>query len=141
MKNMFRRYAILTAALAGLFAGALTNSDFRAWAQGFVLPPSTQAGGKILAGGVVPTVSTCGTSPTIVGSDFAGTVTTGSTNPGNGPCTITFGNAFTSTPFVLLNSHASAVQPTYTVSPTAITITIGGSSQEYSYVVIGRTGG
>ena len=53
-------------------------------------------GGHLLAsrGGTAPTVSSCGSSPSISGTDSSFEVTTGS----NASCTITFGTAWTTAP-------------------------------------------
>ncbi len=77
----------------------------------------------------IPTLSSCGTSPSMVGSDDHGTVTTGATASG---CTVTFGNPWPKAPSCTVTAQTGSIANTfsYAVSATAITVTetgIGGS--------------
>lgn len=86
--------------------------------------------------GTIPTLSSCGTSPTItVGStDMAGEVTEGAVSTG---CTISFSATKTNQPFCVVDSEAGLVF-THTISTSAITITNVGalSSTKLSYVCV-----
>lgn len=94
---------------------------------------------RIIATGSAPTLSTCGTSPTITGTDSGGTVTTGT---GATACTVTFSAAFP-------NGAACVASPTHTSvghviisasSSTAFTF-VGSSSTDTKtihYVCVGR---
>lgn len=82
--------------------------------------------GHVNSTGTVPVLSSCGTSPTIVGSDAWGTVTVGSVTATS--CTITFQIPYEATPSVIISSETSLTsQPSYTISTTALTITDVGS--------------
>lgn len=92
----------------------------------------------------VPTVSSCGTSPSIAtgSTGFAGRVTTGTGTPTG--CVITFAAAYTSTPScVVVSQTAYATStPAYTVSTTAITITQAATNSViYDYICNALTGG
>lgn len=70
--------------------------------------------------GTIPTLSSCGTSPSITkgSTDGAFEITQGSVSTG---CTITFGVSKTNTPFCTLTDQAGAVF-SYTTTNTAITV-------------------
>lgn len=81
----------------------------------------------------IPVLSSCGTNPSMVGSDDHGTVTTGATAGG---CTITFGNPWIKAPTCTLSEQTGSVVNafSYTVSATAIVVTqtaIGGGIVDY----------
>jgi hypothetical protein len=82
--------------------------------------------GHVHATGTDPTLSTCGTSPTIIGNDTAGTVTVGTGGTATA-CTITFANAFpTNAPSCVFTSQMGATVLNITAaSTTAITVTNG----------------
>lgn len=86
-----------------------------------------------------PALSTCGStpSPSIVSNstDVAGKYTTGGTAT---TCTITFATTFTTAPTCIVATEGAATQPTYTVSATAITVTVDIAQTTYNYVCIGR---
>jgi len=96
--------------------------------------------GHIASQGSTPALSSCGTSPTLdTGStDFAGSYTTGSAAT---TCTITFGTAYAAAPSCSVDANGNATQPTFTVSQTAITVTVDIASTKYSYICVGKTGG
>lgn len=77
-----------------------------------------------------PVLSGCGTTPTIVGNDVVGKLTTGSAAT---TCTITFSQAYIVAPACFLQTQGSATQPTYTTSTTAITVTVDIASTVYNY--------
>ena len=68
-----------------------------------------------------PVISSCGTSPTVVGDDNVMRVTVGTTSAG--ACTITFANAWTNAPICMINDETTAVTFTSSISTTALTIT------------------
>lgn len=95
--------------------------------------------GHINLGGTPPTISSCGTSPSVVGSDNAFEITVGSVSATG--CTATFANAWTAAPVcTITNQSMSVVNPmTYTVSTTAVTITQTGlTSAKVDVLCMGR---
>jgi hypothetical protein len=92
---------------------------------------------KITTNSAVPTLSSCGTSPSVVGSNVAGRLVTGSAAT---TCTITFATAYTNAPFCTVTAEV-ATQPTYTVSATAITFATSIASTAYQYHCIAANGG
>lgn len=76
----------------------------------------------VYTGGGTPTLSSCGTSPSISGNDNDGLVTVGGTASG---CTITFAIAYATTPSCMVTNQNSSVvnAMTYSVSTTALTVT------------------
>jgi len=93
--------------------------------------------GHMLATGSAPALSSCGStpSPTIVGSDVAGTVTTGGTAT---TCTITFATTYGTAPSCILRPQGTATQPVYTTSATAITVTTDIAQTVYDYICVGH---
>lgn len=89
----------------------------------------------LISKGTAPALTSCGTSPTIAGTDTAGRVTEGSVATG---CVITFNKAFGATPACVVTSEAGLVF-SYTTSTTAITVTNVGalSSTILNYHCIG----
>lgn len=70
-----------------------------------------------------PTLTSCGSSPTITGTDTAAKVAIGSSAPAIG-CVITFSQAWLQAPFCVVQSQNPATSaPAYSTSTTAITIT------------------
>lgn len=93
--------------------------------------------------GTDPTLSSCGTSPSIIGSDTAGTVTIGTGGTATA-CTITFANAYsTNAPACVITSQMSAHPFLYisSASTSAITVAHDGTaltaSGKFNYVCIG----
>jgi hypothetical protein len=84
-----------------------------------------------------PVVTSCGTSPTITGSDFAGLVTVGTGTPTT--CTITFSATFSGIPVCVVNSATQLAAFSYTVSATAIAVTqTATSSNLIRYICVGQ---
>jgi hypothetical protein len=80
---------------------------------------------------VAPVISACGTgTPTVVGTDFAGVITTGS--GASTACTITFGTAYQTAPNCQLTAGASmaltAAMQISAVSASAFTATYASST-------------
>jgi hypothetical protein len=119
-----------------------TSSLFRVSADGNVgigtTSPSSRLTvlGNIGTDGAIPTLSSCGTSPSITlgSTDTAGEITEGTVATA---CTITFAAAKTRAPFCTVTDQ-SGLGMSYTVSNTAITITnIGAlSSTKINYICI-----
>lgn len=84
--------------------------------------------------GARPVLSTCGTAPSFTGSDTALRLTTGSAAT---TCTVTFGVAHITAPACVITPQGAAVQPTYTVSATAISMTVDVASTVYNIICIG----
>lgn len=92
-------------------------------------------------GVTAPALTSCGTgSPAIVGNDFAGTVTIGTTATG---CVITFNTAYAAAPTCVVSSRTApgTTTPAYTVSTTAITLTqASGSGNLWDYICVAKKG-
>lgn len=88
-----------------------------------------------------PALTSCGTSPAITGTDFAGIVTMGTGTPTG--CVITFNSPFAAAPVCVANWMTGILAAeSYTVSATAITLTqTGTNSTKVSYVCVGQNGG
>lgn len=71
-------------------------------------------------GSGTPTLTACGTGPTISGTDTAGQITTGTTATG---CTVTFAVAWAASPYCTVSWATNLASMVYTVSTAAITIT------------------
>ena len=87
--------------------------------------------------GTAPTVSACGASPSIVGTDNAGKVTTGS---GIVSCTLTFATAWANAPACVMNDETVANLLTGASTTTTLVISSGSDigSDVISYICIGR---
>lgn len=90
----------------------------------------------------IPVLSTCGSAPSPIlatgSNDMSGTYTTGGTAT---TCTITFGTAYTAAPTCIVGANGTATQPTYTVSNTAITVSVDIATTVYQYHCIAKSGG
>ena len=84
--------------------------------------------------GLPPVLSSCGTAPSFTGSDTALRLTTGSAAT---TCTVTFGVAHVTAPACVITPQGAAVQPTYTVSAAAISMTVDVASTVYNIICIG----
>ena len=97
--------------------------------------------GHLGTGTGTPALTSCGTSPTIAGSDMAGLVTLGTGTPTG--CVITFSVAYTNAPFCVVTWQATPLaSQSYSVSATAITLTqTAASSDKVNYVCFAQNGG
>lgn len=88
-----------------------------------------------------PALTSCGTSPAIVGTDTAGIVTMGTGTPTG--CVITFNVAYTATPYCVVSWIATPLaSQSYVTSASAITLTqTATSSNKVQYVCVGQAGG
>ena len=89
-----------------------------------------------------PALTSCGSgSPAISGTDWAGTVTVGTSATG---CIVTFNTAYTGVPYCVVSSQVApgTSTPAYSVSATAITwVQASGSGGKFDYICSGRQGG
>ena len=123
MKNLWKKLISAVAAIA------VTSS--LAFAYTVVLD------GIGLGGTTAPALTTCGTSPVIVGNDMAGTVTTGTATPT--ACTVTFNTAKSVAPACAVTSQSQLASFAYTLSTTAIVIAqTGTNSNKFNYVCMGQ---
>lgn len=93
------------------------------------------SGHVITTAGATPTVTSCGTSPSVVGTDHSGTITTGTAAPA--ACTLNFGVASATTPVCTFTVFSSVSFPTgYTPSTSGFTINFvtGLSSGKITYI-------
>lgn len=89
-------------------------------------------GTHLIVAGPAPVLTSCGTTPTVVGNDMAGLITTGS---GATTCTATFAKAYVVAPACVVTIQGSVVAtPTYTTTTAAIVFTVDIASTAYAYV-------
>jgi hypothetical protein len=81
--------------------------------------------GKIQTSGTAPTVSACGTGPSITGNDVAGKVTIGSGGVVTS-CTLTFTSAYTTAPSCVITGSVNTI--TYSATTTTGVLTINASA-------------
>ena len=122
MKNIW------TKVISGLVALSLT--------AGLAFGFTTVLDGISLGSTTAPALTSCGTTPSIVGTDLAGTVTMGTTATG---CIITFNTAKSAAPHCIVQWIATPLaSQSYTTSTTAITTTqTSTSSNVLKYICIG----
>lgn len=84
---------------------------------------------------VLPALTSCGTSPSIVGNDTVGKLTTGS---GATTCTLTFATAYNVAPACVVSTQGAATQMTFTTSTTALTATVDVASTVYNYICLSQ---
>lgn len=122
MKNL------ATKLLSGVLALALT--------AGLAFGFSFITDGIGLGSTTAPALTSCGTTPAIVGTDLAGTVTMGTTATG---CVITFNAAKAAAPHCVVTWIATPLaSQSYTTSTTAITTTqTSASNNVLKYICVG----
>jgi hypothetical protein len=87
-----------------------------------------------------PALTSCGTSPSISGTDVAGQVTMGTGSPTG--CVITFQIAYASAPYCNVSWQSNLASMQYTISPTAITLAqTAASSNKINYHCTAQSGG
>lgn len=132
--------------------GALFASTIVALAANMAIDGNLSVGGTTTNTGAVnspahlntgatpPVLTSCGTTPSITGSDTAGIVTMGTTATG---CVITFATAYTGTPYCVVSWIATPLaSQSYVTSNVAITLTqTSTSNNKIQYVCIGPSGG
>lgn len=131
--NIIKRLVAVAAALALFASPALAANQ--------AIDGTLAVGGHVLTGATPPVLTSCGTSPTIVGSDTAGIVTMGTGSPTG--CVITFATAYANAPFCVVSWIATPLAAqSYATSATAITLTqTGTSSNKVQYVCVAQSGG
>lgn len=124
--------------IASYTVATLSAQTFTTGTQQFgATTPVHLASGQTTA----PALTSCGTgSPSIVGSDTAGTVTAGTAATG---CIITFNVAYTGAPYCVVTWRATALlSQSYAVSNTAITLTQTSTSGNLvDYICVAPSGG
>jgi hypothetical protein len=120
---------LTTKLLSGLLALCLT--------AGLAFGLTTVLDGIGIGSTTAPVLTSCGTSPAIVGTDLAGTVTMGTGTPTG--CVITFNTAKTLAPHCVVTWIATPLaSQSYVTSTTAITLTqTATSSNVAKYICIG----
>lgn len=87
---------------------------------------STDVFGRFRGNGPAPTLSTCGTAPTVAGTDTAGVITIGTGTPA--ACTVTFARTFVNAPTCYFNDRTTAGKTnagtTYQVVEAAASVTV-----------------
>ena len=122
MKNLW------TKLLSALAAIAVTSS--LAFAYTVVLD-------GIGLGSTTAPVLSCGTSPSVIGNDMAGTVTVGTATPT--ACNITFNTVKSAAPACIAGSAPQVAAFTWVVTATGIAITqTGTSSNKITYICMGQ---
>jgi len=119
-------------------AGADALSLIAGGVEGMRITETATGDVTIVVLGTAPGASSCGTSPSITGSDAAGklTIGTGATTS----CTVTFANAFTTNaPACVIAGDNNAIGYAATTSTTVLTITSSGdmASDVISYICLG----
>lgn len=90
--------------------------------------------------GAAPTPSGCGTSPSVSGTDIAGTVTMGTASPTG--CTITFATTYVSAPDCVVTWQTNLASMQYTIAAAAITLVqTATSSNKVNYDCKAKSGG
>lgn len=125
-------------------AGPGNTGNFPPTGDGSIGATRLWSRSNIVAGGTVPTVSACGTTPSMLGSstDMSGTVNMGSGSPV--ACTVTFGAAYNGVPhvFIELITGTSAVHQTL-AAVGSFTVTFasspGASGAKFNYFVVGQS--
>ena len=116
---------------AGLGFTSLVNGNFSSLLNNV---------GHLADTGATPSLSSCGTSPTISGTDIAGVVTMGTGTPTG--CTITFATAYTNAPYCLVTWQTNIASMQYTISASTITLVqTATSSNKINYMCRGQSGG
>ena len=125
---MFKKILAAVSALALLVAIALPASA--------LVVTSTDR--LLSTGATAPALTSCGTTPAIVGTDMAGTVTMGTGTPTG--CVITFNVPWAVAPFCVVTWIATPLaSQSYVTSTTAITLTqTATSSNVVKYICIGN---
>lgn len=130
------------AAASGTYTWSVSNAAGAAGAAATLvnLKQLDRNGHEWVGGQAAPTLTTCGTTPAISGTDRAGEVTMGTGTPTG--CTITFAVAYAAVPYCTVTWRANLASMQYTVTTTAITLTqTATSSNKVDYRCLARSGG
>lgn len=123
--NLLAVSSVAGNSLVAKFSSSTGADLFKIFANGILSTSSTR-----------PTISSCGSSPSVVGDNFAGTVTVGSVATS---CTVTFAPAFTNTPSCVVSFQSSLAGESYSKTTSALTITatgLGGTLVDYHCIGI-----
>src|ERR1035437_3605699 len=122
--------------VAGHFA-VWNNLGGTLLADTLTMPPGAILSGSLGISGTAPTLTSCGTSPSIVGDDFSGTATMGTGTPTG--CIITFAAAKIAAPHCNVSWRAPPLESqSYAISTAAITLTqTATSSNVVDYMCAG----
>ena len=126
----------------GPAAGTTNAADFLlnvSSANGTVVL-GVQNSGHIVSSGTVPSVSSCGTgTPSVVGTDLAGIITTGTGSPT--ACTLTFASPYqTNAPVCVCSPNAGVSCGVTSASTTAVTFTLSVTETGINYICFGEKG-
>lgn len=102
---------------------------------------SVSSTGHIISSGTTPSMGTCGTSPSLVGTDNAGTITVGSGIVTS--CTLNFANSFANTPVCTESDNSTAITGDISsLSASSITFSFSASlgGGTIYYICIGEKG-
>lgn len=126
---MFKK--ILHSAAALLFSAGLALAAFNVGFDGKIIPQGS---------GTAPALTSCGTTPAIVGTDVAGIVTMGTTATG---CVLTFNVAYALAPFCVVTWIATplASQSYVTAAATITTTQTSTSNNKFQYMCMAQPGG
>lgn len=91
------------------------------------------AAGHVLTKGDAPAASSCGTSPSVAGSDAAGKVTVGTS--ASDTCTLTFDTAYATAPACTVSGDDPAFALTAVSTTTTLIVTCPGASDFSSDVI------
>lgn len=124
MRNLFTK--ALSALAAVVFSAGISYAVYLGSVDGIGLGGTT-----------APALSSCGTSPTISGTDLAGTVTMGTGGPTG--CVITFFSAKSAAPHCIVSWIATPLgSQSYATATTGLTLTqTATSSNVVKYICIG----
>jgi hypothetical protein len=96
--------------------------------------------GHLSTTGTASSVTNCGTSPTILGTDIAGQVTMGTGSPTT--CTILFASAYVKAPFCSVDWQTNLGLFTFASTTNTIGLTqTSNSSSVVNFICIGQPGG
>jgi hypothetical protein len=98
---------------------------------------TTTAWGHVVTQGTTPTLSSCGTGPTITGNDTAGIVVPKATS-----CTVTFSRSFSTAPVCVCSSDGGSAKLIPLCAATTTTLTLSNLDasgfEAYSYICVGK---
>jgi len=88
-----------------------------------------------------PVVTSCGTSPSAVGSDGAGKVTLGTTIGVDNDCTVTFSKTWVTVPSCMANNESQVLLVRTVTTATTLTLSVAATftdSDVISYICLGN---
>ncbi len=122
----------MQAGVGGAFIATdtLGSAIFTANSGQFTVPTTLSVGGHSFVKGATPTISACGTSPSVTGTDTAGLMLVGA---GATTCTLTFASAYGTRPFCVLKSEIGVnfAYNTSTASQLLLTSVTAGDRIDY----------